>query len=221
MKKWIVIIFSISVLTGCFKLEQEITLNADGSGKVSILKAMTEEMIAEIDRISEEQRKMGARSGESNIVFDEAKLREFYQKYQDFGVTLRRLEIEKKNGWRYAYIDIEFENFLSLRKLADFKDISLRKNISGDYVISSDRSEELAGTDSDPEMLEKIKPMLPGFRVVAKVNTPADIISTNATISSERSAIWIIDYDEDPESINQLPLKPEVVFSGKDIDNLI
>ncbi len=218
MKIWFVVIFALSVLTGCFKLEQEITLNADGSGNVSIMKAMTEEMIAEIDKISEEQRKQGGRFVESNIVFDEAKLREFYQGYQDFGVTLRRLEIEKKDGWRYAYIDLDFDNFRSLRKLADFKDISLRKNINGDYVISSNRSEEVIEKDSDPEMLEKIKPMLPGFRVVAKVNTPGEIISSNATISSERSATWIVDYDKDPESINQLPLKPEVVFSGKDID---
>ena len=147
-----------------------------------------------------------------------AACREFYQKYQDFGVILRRLEIEKKDGWSYAYIEIAFDNFRSLRKLADFKDIRLRKNLNDDYVIYSDRTAEPAEKNPDPEMLEKIKPMLSGFRVVAKINTPGDIISTNGTISSKRSAIWIVDYDKDPESINQLPLNPELVFSGKGID---
>ncbi len=218
MKRWTIIfvIFSISVLTGCLKIKQEITLNADGSGSVSLMRAMTEQMISDLKKAEEENARKGVKF-QTSFEFDEEKIRDTFKQYQKFGILLKNVRTENKDGWRYVYTDFDFKNFSSLKKLNEFNNIDLNQNDAGDYVISSGSATNRKGMDIT-QLTGKMKNMLEGMRVVGKINTPTDIITTNASIKTARSATWIVDFDEDPDIVNQLPIIPEVVFSGKGIN---
>jgi hypothetical protein len=218
MKRWIffVVLLSLSVLTGCLKMEQEITLNANGSGRVSLMKAMTEQMVTTLKEAEKDNERKGVKF-RTSLEFDKKEIRENFKQYRKFGITLKNVKTENRDGWRYVYVNFDFKNFSCLRELNEFNNIILKKNEAGDYVISCGLDSDQKGMDIT-QLTGTMKTMLQGMRVVSKVNTPTDIISTNAPIRTARSATWIVDFDQDPDCVNRLPIKPEVVFSGRGVD---
>ena len=58
MKKWIWVLSLVAVvaLTGCIKMEQDITLNKDGSGNVKFVYGMSEQTIKQMEAMKEMSR---------------------------------------------------------------------------------------------------------------------------------------------------------------------
>ncbi len=213
---------SLAVLFGCVKMEQEITLNADGSGSVNFMYAMGEQMIAQMEAMKEMAKDMeGMEVEDTGFEFDEAKVREGFEKYQELGITLNNVKTDTRDGWRYVHLDFDFQDISRLREVEGFGEINLRirKNEDGDYVISYAAGDDHDMMDTDPDMMAMMLPMLKGMRVATRINTPTDIISTTAPIRTARSAAFVIDVDEDPDSVKQLQrMKFEVVFSGEGVE---
>ncbi len=225
MKKWtwVIALSAAVILTGCIKMEQNITLNKDGSGSFQLMYAMSEESISQMKVISQ----MGASEGEevesdSNFEFDEEKVRAQFEEMKDRGVTLKKVRSETRDGWKYMYVDCDFQDLSGLAGTSGGEEIpvTISKNAEGDYVITSQMGgDEMGMPETDPESLKMMLPMLAGMRIAFRVNTPTRIISTTAPIRTDNSAEWVFDVDADPESILKLGKeKMEIVFDGTGVN---
>lgn len=224
MKKWawVIGLAALVALTGCIKMEQDITLNKDGSGSFKLMYAMSEQTINQMKAMAQ----MGAEEGvevESNddLEFDEEKVRAKFEGYKDQGITLKSAKSETKDGWKYMRIAGDFQDIAKLTEAEVMGDgsFSISKNAEGNYVISSKMGgEDMGMEDADAEQMKAMLPMLAGLRMSLKVTTPTKIISTTAPAKTDNSAEWVFDADTDPESILKMgQTRMEIVFDGEGV----
>ncbi len=225
MKKWtwVLGLSAILALAGCIKMEQDITLNKDGSGNVKFMYGMSEQTINQMKAMSE----MGAEEGvevesDDDFEFDEQKVKDKFAELKDQGITLNSATTETKGGWKYMHIDFDFADIAKLDSAEVMGDspFTITKNADGNYVVASKMGgDEMGMDDADPEQMKAMMPMLAGMRMAFKINTPTKIISTTAPVKSANSAEWVFDADTDPDSIlNMGQTKMEVVFEGTGVD---
>jgi len=183
---------------------------------------MTEQMISQLEAMQKMATDTeGVEVEKSSLEFDEAKIREDFKKYEEMGITLKKVSSETRDGWRYVHVDIDFKDVSRLKETKVFSDtdFSISRNEAGDYVVTFSPGGDQDMMDAEPEMMAMMMPMLKGMRVATKINTPTDIVSTTAPVKSARSASWVIDVDQDPESFKQLKgMTMQVVFSGKGVN---
>ncbi len=224
MKKWIWVFSLIAVvaLTGCIKMDQDITLNKDGSGNVKFTYGMSEQTINQVKAMAEMNRQTEGeeQTEESNpFEFDEAKVKKEFEALKDKGITLNSVKTTTEDGWKYMNVDFDFKDIAQLNDADVMGDspIMISKNDAGNYVITSKMSgDEMGGGEENAEQMKAMLPMLAGMRIALKINTPGPIISTTAPVKTADSAQWVFDIDKDPDSIlNMSKTKMEVVFDGK------
>ncbi len=221
MKKlsWVLGLVAILALAGCIKMDQDITLNKDGSGNVKFMYGMSEQTVNQMKAMAA----MGAEEGEEPetddlFEFEEGKVKEKFAELQDQGITLKSARTETKGGWKYMYVDFDFADVSRLNGTEVMGDspFSIVKNDDGNYVISTKMGgDELGMGDADPEQMKMMMPMMAGMRMAFKITTPNKIISTTAPVKSSNSAQWVFDIDSDPDSILNIgKTKMEIVFDG-------
>lgn len=221
MKKlsWVLGLVAILALAGCIKMDQDITLNKDGSGNVKFMYGMSEQTVNQMKAMAA----MGAEEGEEPetddlFEFEEGKVKEKFAELQDQGITLKSARTETKGGWKYMYVDFDFADVSRLNGTEVMGDspFSIVKNDDGNYVISTKMGgDELGMGDADPEQMKMMIPMMAGMRMAFKITTPNKIISTTAPVKSSNSAQWVFDIDSDPDSILNIgKTKMEIVFDG-------
>lgn len=224
MKKWVWVFSLVAViaLTGCIKMEQDITLNKDGSGNVKFVYGMSEQTISQMKAMQEMSKSMGEEGGEpadedNPFKFDEDEVKREFEAMKDQGITLNSVKTTKKDGWQYMNIDFDFKDVSKLDDTPVFENVSIIKNADGNYVITSKMdNNNMGGGDAGAEQMKAMLPMLSGMRISIKINTPNAIISTTAPIKDKNSAEWVFDVDEDPDSfLNMSKTNMEVVFDGK------
>ena len=223
MKKivWVMSVFALLALCGCLKMEQEVTLNKDGSGEVDIMYAMSEQTVQQLKAMSEMAEQSGGEvtSTQDSFEFDEAKVKKKFDALKDEGITLKKVKSETKGGWKYMYITADFKDISKLKKMDEFDDSSMTitKNADGNYVIDSGMSQGEMGEGMDnPEQMKAMLPMLAGMRIVMKFNTPGKIIETTAPIKDKKSAEWVFDVDKDPDTFMKMSnSEMKIVFDGK------
>lgn len=228
MKKWVWITSGLLVfaLCGCLKLDQEITLNKDGSGRGKIMYAMSEQTIQQMKAMAEiAKQQMPGEEGqkaaeEDQFEFDEAKIKERFKALKDKGITLKSVKTETKDGWQYTYIDFAFKDISKLKEMESFKEDSftITKNAEGNYVITMKMGGgEMGPAEAGAEQMKAMLPMFKGMRISMKFNTPGTIIETNAPIKGKKSAGLVIDVDKDPDSLFQMSKLGDIkiVFDGK------
>lgn len=224
MKKWIWVLSLVAViaLTGCIKMEQDITLNKDGSGNVKFVYGMNEQTINQMKAMQEMSKNMGEEGGEpadddNPFEFDEAKIKKEFEDLKEQGITLNSVKTTEKDGWTYMNIDFDFEDVSKLTNTDVLENVSITKNAEGNYVITSKMDgNDMGGEDANTEQMRAMLPMLAGMRIAIKINTPTSIISTTAPIKTKDSAEWVFDVDKDPDNfLNMSKTNMEVVFEGK------
>ncbi len=222
MKKWIWVLSLVAViaLSGCLKMEQDITLNKDGSGNVKFVYGMSEQTIKQMEAMKEMSKSMaeeGAEAEDDNdFEFDVDKVKEGFKEMEAQGITLNSATTTKKDGWEYMNIDFDFKDVSKLDDTPVFENVSIIKNADGNYVITSKMdNNDMGGGDAGAEQMKAMLPMLSGMRIAIKINTPNPIVSTTATIKTKNSAEWVFDVDKDPDSfLNMSKTNMEVVFGG-------
>jgi hypothetical protein len=220
MKKWIWVLSLVAIvaLTGCIKMEQDITLNKDGSGNVKFVCGKSEQTIKHMEAMSQKNKSEdGAEADDDNpFEFNEEEIKKEFEAMQDQGITLNSVKTTKEDGWQYMNIDFDFEDVTKLDDTSDFENVTIMKNADGNYVISSKMGSDYMGGDEGAELMcEYLIPVLSGMRIAIKINTPNAIISTTAPIKSKDSAEWVFDVDKDPDSfLNMSKTDMEVVFGG-------
>ena len=222
MKKWIwaLSLVAIIALTGCLKMEQDITLNKDGSGNVKFVYGMSEQTIKQMESMKEMSKSM-AKEGEeaeddNDFEFDVDKVKKGFEEMKAQGITLNSATVTTEDGWTYMNIDFDFKDVSKLDDTPVFKNVSIIKNADGNYVITSKMdSNNMGGGDAGAEQMKAMLPMLSGMRIAIKINTPNAIISTTAPIKTKNSAEWVFDVDKDPDSfLNMSKTNMEVIFGG-------
>ena len=220
MKKWIWIfsLVAIIALTGCIKMEQDITLNKDGSGNVKFVYGMSEQTITQMEAMKQMSKSEdGAEADDDNpFEFNEDEVKKEFEAMKDQGITLNSVKTTKEDGWQYMNIDFDFKDVTKLEDTSVFENVTIIKNAEGNYVVSSKMDSDDMGGDAGAEQMKAMLPMLSGMRIAIKINTPNAIISTTAPIKSKDSAEWVFDVDKDPDSfLNMSKTDMEVVFGGE------
>lgn len=228
MKKWFWAIGLVAVLalSGCIKMDQDITLNKDGSGNAKIMLAMSQQTIQQFEAMAAMSEQMAeGQEGEAQEedspldMFKSEKVKKEFEELKDQGITLNSVNVEDKEGWKYVYIDFDFEDIGKLQSTDMFEDqpVTITRREDGNYVITAkmSKSEMGAGGEQNKEQMKAMLPMFKGLRIAMKFNTPGDIISTTAPIKEARSAQWVFDVDKDPDSFLEMDqTKMEIVFDG-------
>ena len=227
MKKylWLAGLTIVFLISGCLKMEQEITLNKDGSGRIKIVYGMSEQTISQMKAMAEMAKQMAPEEGELTtpkdelFQFDAAKIKEEFKGLKEKGITLKSVKTEKKDGWQYIDMVVAFKDISKLEDIPEMGNspLTITKDAQGNYVISSGMSDDKMGAGmQNPEQMKAMLPMFQGMRVSMKINTPTNIIETNAPIKGKKSAQWVIDVDKDPDSLTKLSgMSMKIVFDGK------
>jgi len=221
MKRFLALaILAAFAAAGCMKMEQEVTLKADGSADVHLVFGMKKEMF------------QGDPAKEAE--FSEEGFRKRFEEEDRAGVELKSVEVEEKDGWKYADIEMSCKDLaIALTTAAGdagpkAKSFSLTKNDEGNYVleIKDENAGKIGGGDMPPEqkkkMQEMMKAQMAGLRIAITYKLPGDIVETNAHTKGKREASWVFDADKDPDFFEKLeaagkePIR--VVFEGKGLE---
>lgn len=221
--------FLASILTGCFKVDQTLILEEDGSGTVDLTYGMSEESIAQWQDVARNMFDSSTPDSSSSMMpfdFSDDDIRDDFKEFERDGVTLRSVKTEARDGWKFRRMVIGFKSLAGLAKagfLAD-RNISLAKDPQGNYVFIQQAGRggnlppELAaftGTSVD----SLFSGMMQGFRAVIRVKTPGRILETNAPEKSDRQARWVFDLESDPEALQKVQeASLRIVFEGKGLD---
>ena len=222
---------------GCIKVDQNLTINKDGSGTMAVRYGMAEQTIVQMEAMSEMTKNMPQMEGveepkdENPFDFNEETIREQFKELEENGVELESVESETEDGWKYMNIKFSFKDLNALAKTDFFKgsSLSLTKNDDGNYVLvqnSGDMTGMNPGGDAemDPEMekmmLQQMAPMFAGMRIAMTINAPGKIIETNASEKEgDNSASWIYDVDKDPDCILDMQKSDvRIVFDGEGVE---
>jgi hypothetical protein len=226
----------VLLLAGCIKLDQTLTLNKDGSGTLDMRYGMAEQTIAQLEameRMSEQGTTEGIEVEEgSPFDFDEAEVREQFEKDKPEGVELVSVASEVVDGWKYMQIRVSFDDLDALKRTEFYEDsdLSIRRNEDNNYVLLQKTGAEEAGVGDapgggDPEdpmaaaMMEQMAAMFSGLRIATSVVVPSEILESNATSVDGNKATWVFDIDEDPTILSKLnSMDLRMVFAGEGVN---
>lgn len=231
--------FSLLLLVGfcgCLKLDQALTLNGDGSGRFEVTYSISEQTIGQLRAIYKLREDMDGAAGEATeytlgqqclrryLEPDEGGIRQDLKNYERYGVTIKKLTVESRGAARHVTLKLDFSSLAEVANTPLFQQygFSVSENADGDYVLARapmDTSPLPEADLSSEEATRVLSPLLSGFRVTLKVNTPGAIRATNAPKRSLRSAAWVFDFGDDPYALRTLQrVTPRVIFSGAGID---
>ena len=238
MTRWTLTLAALALFAagGCMKIEQELTLNADGSADMKLRYGMTEQAIAQLEgmkKMAEKDPNMKVESKGPDLVFDKAKIEADFKAKAAEGVELKSCNVETKEGWKFAVLEVHCRDLAAATKAGQAAGteggFSLTKNADGNYVLDMGGAKGLGGDEAgdkqDPKMKaqqqQMMKTMMAGLRVAIKVNVPGDVVETTAPEKDKRSASWVLDIGDDKffekgEEMNKKGAK--VTFSGKGLN---
>ena len=204
---------------GCVKVEQTLTLKADGSGVLAIRYGMAEADLAQVESMARSQlaeEGLPAESVVNPFEFDEAEVRKDFEAYRELGVTLEQMRTEVVDGWKYLNMRMAFTTLAGLGQTEFLSDrqITLKKVGEGRYelVQGAPPGAEAAEMEVAPELMAE---MMKGFRAELRVEVPGDIVETNADEQEPRRAAWVFDVDRDAKALQRAQrLAMRVVFEA-------
>ncbi len=222
----------LTVVCGCIRLDQALTLREDGSGRLEVTYTIPEQTIEQLRAIYKLREDMDA-AAERETEFtlgqqylrlylepELGKLRKDLKQYERYGVTVEKLNVESRGAARHVKFKLAFTSLAEIAKTPIFKQygFSLSKNSDNNYVMvrAPMDTSPLPETDlSNAEATRVLSPLLSGFRVTLRVTTPSAIRATNAPKRSLRTAEWTFDFSDDPYALRTLQrVTPQIVFSG-------
>lgn len=201
------------LLAGCVQVEQTLSLDAEGGGTLSVHYSMTLEKIAELEARAREEAG-GDAEIPSPIPYDEAQIREDFKAYEPMGVTLVDVRTWEEGGSRQVRLKMKFTSFTALAQTEFLSDRTLKLvRVDDAYEFSQMAPEAPAVED---EMYDFMVAMMKGFRATLAIETPGDILETNADEQAGRRALWHFDLEKDPNALKRAQqLNLRVRFSAE------
>jgi hypothetical protein len=204
------VLCTVLALTGCIKVDQTLTLNADGSGTLALRYGMSEQTLAQLKAM--EQMAAQAQDGleveqETPFEFDPDQVRADFEADKPAGVELTALSSEVVDGWKFIDLTVSFDDIRALKRTELFQDseLGIERLNNGNYRITQrGGDDEMAGDGAGEQLMQQMTAMLAGFRIAQTVVVPGDILDTNATVVDGRRAAWVFDIAEDPNVLATL-----------------
>lgn len=221
----------ICLTHGCIQAEPTLILKKDGSGSFDLEYSISEQSITQFkamiklrDQLAAASKDAASTSDPMTMLFydpSEKGFTDLLGKYSKQGVDIEKLSIKSRNAARQVHIRLRFESLAKLVQTDIFNSyrISLQKNKNGDYILKRDGIKKANSSEriSDEER-QVLTPLLRGFNVTARVNTPGMILRSNATKTSRFTAQWDFNFDRNPNAITDMHRNLlEVTFSGNTI----
>jgi len=221
---------------GCINIDQTLDIQKDASGSFDLIYSISEQAVTQIEAMLKLKEQMAMAAGETAPATDEDRhvslllsptedqIRREIKKYAEYGITVESLTVESKNAWRHVQLKVLFKNLADVAQTDFFPQygFSLSRNSNGDYVFFRANENKDYSTSMDlidPETVSLLMPILAGFKIHTKINTPGRILKTNAHRKSLYSAVWSFDVDSDPDSLCALQNQDmKIVFDGEGLD---
>ncbi len=211
--------FAAALLAGCIKVDQELSLNADGTGTFHVRYGMKQETISQIDAMSRAGAKENAAATtQSPFQFDEKKVRKDFETYARDGVTLDSFAAAETNDWKFIDLRMKFASLAGLMKtdfLSDRK-LTLLREENGNYILEQrpDSPHVPESNADNPAVQDMMKELMKGFHAGIAVRVPGDVLESNGTASG-RVVSWTFDLEQDPQALKKAQqLNMRVVFKG-------
>ena len=220
-------VFLVSLIAGCVKVDQTLSLESDGSGTLDLVYGMSEQTVAQMKAMTQSMLAESATNKDANTIamdfdYTESEMRNDFEAYEPYGVTLDSMSMETRDGWKYRSLKIRFKTLDGLAKTPWFSDrvFSLSKNEAGNYELvraAGNNSMNMAPpAESNPNVDEMVAGMMKGFQAVIRIKTPSPIIESNAESASGDTAEWVFDLEKDPKALEKAQtLTMKVVFNGQ------
>jgi hypothetical protein len=222
----------LPVLAGCIKVDQTLSLAKDGSARLEVSYSIAEEAVDRFQSMFELEARMARVAGETLpkdredawhrllLQPEEEAIRNRLAGYDKYGMRVDKLKVESRGGRREVQIVLLAEDLARAAESDLFRQygFSLRKNRTGNYVFyrPGKKPPQDAAQQPDPEDSEQLSPLLAGFKVHIRVNTPGRILETNAAGKGLYAATWTFDFDREPTALADLQRQDlYIVFDGR------
>ncbi len=193
-------LIALFLLPACVQVEQTLTLEQDGGGTLIVQYAMSLEMLAEIEARARAEAEELGEEVPVPLSFDEAQIREDFKEYEPLGITLEEAASWEADGKKTIRLKMRFTSLAALTQTEFLSDRQLRVRRLEDGSMEFTQ----VAPPADPmmaEMQDLMREMMAGFRAVLTVETPTDILETNADEQDARLARWIFDVERDPRAL--------------------
>lgn len=188
------------LVPACVQVEQTLTLEQSGSGTLLVQYAMDLETLAEIEARARAEAEALGEEAPIPLSFDEAQIREDFKAYEPIGVTLEDALSWEADGKKTVRLKIRFSSLAALTQTEFLSDRQLRVRRLEDGSMEFTQ----IAPPTDPGMAELqdlMRELMAGFRAVLAVETPTDILETNADERDARVARWIFDVERDRRAL--------------------
>ncbi len=228
----IAVICAICAITGCIQAEPTLILKEDGSGSFDLEYSISEQSITQFRAMMKLRDELMAASGKPAAKPDDPLIMLFYnpskeafiaffKKYKANGIRIAKISVDTRNASKKTHIRLDFESLPRMAQTDLFTShrISLQKNKAGDYILKRDKADKASNNKTlSPQEHEELTPLLGGFDVTVRINTPGMILRSNAAKTSRFTAQWDFNYNKNPNAITDLhDSLIQLTFTGKNI----
>jgi hypothetical protein len=188
------------LLPACVQVEQTLSLEQDGGGTLTVQYSMTLETLKEIEARARAEAEALGEEAPMPLDFDEAQIREDFKEYEPLGVRMEEATSWEDGVRRTVRLKMRFDSLGALSQTEFLSDRRLRvRRVDGGAMEFTQ-----SAPPSDPmmaEMADLMREMMAGFRAELRVETPTDILDSNADVQEARVARWIFDVSNDPTAL--------------------
>ncbi|MBW7908381.1 MAG: hypothetical protein H3C50_05590 [Kiritimatiellae bacterium] len=198
-------IFSLGLVlllaSSCVQVEQTLSLDATGGGKLVFGYTMTKEAFAEIEARVKAEAEASGEDATLPFSFDKAKIQEEFKEYAPLGIALEDVRAWDDDRNKHVRLEIRFASLAGVMKTEFFSDrtVELKKIDEGVYEL---RQRGAAGAESiPPETMDMMRSLLAGFRATLTFELPGAVVASNAGKTEDRRAEWVFDVDADTQAL--------------------
>ena len=192
---------------GCVRLEQQIAIRGDGSATFTYHYSVADETRTtltagrrEIERW--QGRKPGPGEEDLNWVFSkDAAFRHFTGK----GVRLETYRAYAKDGRHHVEVVISAENAHRALQTRKFGAFSLSRTSEGHILFQDDIVRDIDPAPLNPEQLARVRQLCDGLWLRFALRVPGKILSSTAGESGRGRATWVLDPQNDPQILVDIP----------------
>lgn len=220
-------------LAGCLQVDQELTLNPDGSGHLSARYSLDPAQLATLSAAIAQAplNQPGvppAPDPATLFQLNEEAVRKEFRGYEEAGLTLQSLQVSESNGVRTVHVEIDFKTVSGLAGCEFFADDSLvlERGAAGRYRLrqAPPLQVHLAGglRDQQAAVEAALNRLQRGFKARLRVTVPGDIVGTTADQRQGRTATWTFDAARDPQALARARRTAlSVEFTGEGLTGLL
>ena len=225
------VLAAAALAAGCLRVDEDIVLNADGTGHLTARYTVAPAML---DRIAAAARSATNQPGvpppagaAALLQIDEASVRKEFSAFSDLGLSLRDLRVEETGGVRSVRVEVDFRDLAGLARSEFFASpaLTLTQAPSGHFVLSQEAplAQSLAGDlrARPGEVDAAMAALFKDFQATIRVTVPGDIVATSAASRSGRTAAWTFDVARAPGDFARARTQPLTVeFKGDGLTRL-